>query len=87
ADELIAAWQQAMTGVPGFEKLEFSKSRHGQESGSPIEILVQGNNEEIRRDAAAFLAGLMQKTYGLVHVETDQPKMMTEYRLTLKRNM
>lgn len=87
ADELIESWQQAAKGLPGFKKLEFSKSRHGQDSGSPLEILVQGNNEERRREAAEVLVGMMRTMPGLEHIETDQPKTMTEYRLTLKRNM
>ncbi|ANT65790.1 efflux RND transporter permease subunit [Prosthecochloris sp. CIB 2401] len=87
ADELIESWQQAASGLPGFRKLEFSKSRHGQDSGSPLEILVQGNNEERRREAAEVLVGMMRTMPGLEHIETDQPKTMTEHRLTLKRNM
>ncbi|MCW8819771.1 MAG: efflux RND transporter permease subunit [Ignavibacteriaceae bacterium] len=86
ADQLIREWQQAMDSSGTLTKLKFSKTRHGQDSGSPVEVVVKDNNESIRRAAAEALATAMRKIPGLTNIETDQPKTSTEYLITLRRD-
>ncbi|WP_122892677.1 efflux RND transporter permease subunit [Prosthecochloris sp. ZM_2] len=51
ADELIRQWKAAAAkAAPRLEKLKFSKTRHGQDSGSAVEILVKDNSETRRRE-------------------------------------
>ena len=85
ADQLIAEWEKAIASSPNFTTLHFSKTRHGQESGSPVEVIIKNNEEQVRRSTADALAGAMQNIAGLTNIEVDQPKSVPEYRITLKR--
>ncbi len=86
ADQLIEEWQEATASSTTLSKLRFSKTRHGQESGSPVEVVIQENNETLRRDAADALAEAMRSLPELTNIEIDQPKSSPEYRITLKRD-
>lgn len=86
ADQLIKEWQHAMDSSTTLSKLRFSKTRHGQDSGSPVEVVIKDNNESIRRKAADALAGAMQNVPGLTNIEKDQPKSSPEYLITLMRD-
>ena len=86
ADQLIKEWQQAMESSKTLSKLRFSKTRHGQDSGSPVEVVIKDNNEPVRRKAADALAGAMRNVPGLINIEKDQPKSSPEYLITLRRD-
>jgi len=86
ADQLIKEWQQAMDSSKTLTKLRFSKTRHGQDSGSPVEVIVKDDHESVRRAAAEALAKAMRNVPGLTNIETDQPKTSTEYLITLRRD-
>ncbi len=86
ADQLIREWEAAAQSITTLSKLKFSKTRHGQDSGSPIEIVIKNNNEHDRRNAARDLAEAMHRIAELKHIETDQPKTATEFLITLQRD-
>jgi len=86
ADELIGEWQRTAASSTTLSGLRFSKTRHGQDSGSPVEVVIRDNDEAARRHAAAMLAKEMKNLPELANVETDQPKATPEYRITLKRD-
>lgn len=86
ADQLIKEWQHAMDSSTALSKLRFSKTRHGQDSGSPVEVVIKNNNETARRNAADALADAMRNLPGLTNIEIDQPKSSPEYRITLRRD-
>ncbi|MBN1585928.1 MAG: efflux RND transporter permease subunit [Candidatus Omnitrophica bacterium] len=85
ANQLIAEIEQKVKGLEGYGKVEFRKSRWGQESGSPIEILVQQNNDAVRAQILETLVEEMQKYSELRDVEIDEGLMIPEYRIRLNR--
>jgi len=71
ADDLIGVWKPQMEKIPRMKKLVINKSRWGQSSGSPIEILVQENDDGLRDAAAEQLAAAMKGNESLVNVEIE----------------
>ncbi len=86
ADQLIKEWKEKLKGVAGIENIRMSKTWHGQESASPIEILIKENNNERRYELADELAERMREDPAVVNVEIDRPVYNPEYRLTLNRD-
>ena len=86
ADTLIKEWKGKLKGITGIGNIRMSKTWHGQESASPIDILIKENNNERRYKLADELAESMRKDPSLVNVEIDRPVYNPEYRLTLNRD-
>ncbi|MFH1837173.1 MAG: efflux RND transporter permease subunit [Candidatus Omnitrophota bacterium] len=86
ADRLIKEWKEKLTGIEGITNIKMSKSWHGQDSASPIEILIKENNNERRYKLADELAEDMRNYPVLTNVEIDRPLYNPEYRLTLNRD-
>lgn len=87
ADELISGWDKEIRKFEGFDKLAFQKSRWGQDSGSPIEIVVQQNNDAVRRAVTAKLVAAMNADPALKDVEADEGLRVPEYRVSINRDM
>lgn len=85
ANQLVALWEPQIKAIPGLEKPIFQKSRWGQDSGSPIEVLIQENNDQLRDQAAKKLADLMKANPNLDHVEIEEPIKIAEHRIDFKR--
>ena len=86
ADQLIKEWKEKFKSFTGIENIRMSKTWHGQESASPIEILIKENNNQRRYKLADELADRMRNDPALVNVEIDRPVYNPEYRLTLNRD-
>jgi multidrug efflux pump subunit AcrB len=86
ADQLIALWKPEIDKVEGLKKLVIQKSRWGHASGSPIEIIVQENNDRLREQAAGALAEAMRAHPALANVEIDEPIKITEYKIDFLRD-
>ncbi len=82
---LAKRWEEKMKAVPGINKLMVAKSHFGQASGSPIEVLVQENNDQKRETIARELVAAFKKLPDLTHVEIDEPKPNQEFKLKLDR--
>ena len=87
ADEFIAEWTEKINDVPKISKLRVSKTWHGQDSASPIEIMVKENDNPKRYLIAEELAEAMKAHPNLQNVEIDRPVHTPEYRLTLNRDL
>lgn len=87
ADQLIEELKEKFSVVKNIENVKFSKTWHGQESTSPIELLVKENNDELRRRVAGELAAKMKDHPALQNVEIDEPLLSLEYRIELNRDM
>lgn len=85
ADQIIAQLKKDTQGLQGFEKLNFSKSRWGQSSGSAIELLVQQNDDAVREAIVADLMAQMQAYSELENVEIDGNMKIDEYRVDVDR--
>jgi outer membrane protein TolC len=85
--QLIKEWKKKIAGVPGFIKLDFQKHRFGHSSGSPIEVIIQENNDEVREKVVALMAKSMEEFSALDNVEIDRPLKRPEYKVDLKRKL
>ncbi|MFC1479923.1 efflux RND transporter permease subunit [Candidatus Omnitrophota bacterium] len=86
ADQLIKEWKEKLKSISGIEDIRMSKTWHGQDSASPIEILIKENNNQRRYELADELAERMRNDAALTNVEIDRPIHNPEYRLTLNRD-
>ncbi len=86
ADQLIALWKPQIEAVDGLAKVMFQKSRWGQDSGSPIAILIQENNDQLRAQAAARLSEMMSSNPHLTNVEIEAPIRIAEHKIDFKRD-
>ncbi|MFC2048789.1 efflux RND transporter permease subunit [Elusimicrobiota bacterium] len=85
ADQLIKEWGLPIEGIEGLNDLKFAKSRWGQSSGSPIELVVMENNDRIRDIISEQVAEVMKQHPSLLNVEISRPMTNPEYRISLKR--
>lgn len=85
ADQLIKEWKAKIAGIKGLKELKISKSRWGQSSGSPIELVVMENNDDIRNTISELMAESMKKHPALLNVEISRPMNNPEYKISLKR--
>jgi len=82
---LIALWKKDIDRIPELEKITIQKSRWGQSSGSPIEIIVQESDDSLRERASNRLAELMRQHSALVNVDIERPMRIPEYKIDLQR--
>jgi multidrug efflux pump subunit AcrB len=85
ADQLIAMWRKDIDKIEGLTDLTIQKSRWGQSSGSPIEIIVQENDDALREKASNRLAELMHGHPSLINVDIERPIRIPEYKVDLQR--
>ncbi|MBN1383789.1 MAG: efflux RND transporter permease subunit [Elusimicrobia bacterium] len=85
ADQLIREWEKHFSDIKDLKEIKTLKSRWGHASGSPIEIIVQENNDEIRNTVAEQLAETMKKHPALLNVEIERPLENPEYKISLRR--
>jgi multidrug efflux pump subunit AcrB len=81
ANELIKEWEEAFTQSTGFEELSFAKSRFGQESGSPIDIMIQENDLTVQKAVAEELLSIMEKVPALENSEIEQNPTASEIKI------
>ncbi|MFH1504874.1 MAG: efflux RND transporter permease subunit [Candidatus Omnitrophota bacterium] len=86
ADQIIEKWEKEFMSVKDITNVRLSKGWHGQNSASPIEILVKENNDTFRRQAAEELLSFMEKHPCLENPEIDRPLLNPEYRISLDRD-
>ncbi|HEC14032.1 MAG TPA: efflux RND transporter permease subunit, partial [Acidiferrobacteraceae bacterium] len=85
ADDLVALWKPEIKKVEGLKKFIVQKSRWGHASGSPVEIIVKENDDQLREVAANALAEAMKANPELANVEIDTPIKLAEYKVDLQR--
>ncbi|MBN2041152.1 MAG: efflux RND transporter permease subunit [Spirochaetes bacterium] len=85
--QLKEEWQDQLKDINELSNIRFIEHRFGQSSGSPVEIMVQENDDLIRREVVERLRSEMEKHPALTSVEIDRPISNTEYRIDMNRNM
>ena len=85
ADQLMTEFQTRLATLKGFHKMKFRKSRWGHESGSPIMILVQNNNDQARQRMASELRDALESHPDIVNPEIDEGFFTDEYRVRIDR--
>ncbi len=87
ADQLIEEIESQIAHLKGFNSIRFNKTRWGQESGSPIEIIVQQNDNEIRAEVAELLRKGLENHPAITNVEIDEGYRVPEYQVSINREM
>jgi multidrug efflux pump subunit AcrB len=87
ADQLVAEFEVGFEHLKGFSDLKFQKTRWMQSSGSPIELIVQQNNDKIRTEIVRTLVTQLKQHSALKNVEIDQSFQLPEYRIDIDREM
>ncbi|MBU1077378.1 MAG: efflux RND transporter permease subunit [Spirochaetes bacterium] len=85
-NQLITEWQKKFKEVKDLQEIKIIKSHFGQESGSPIEIKIQENNEQVRMKVVNKLLGIMEKDKLLKNVEIERSLRNPEYKIGLNRD-
>jgi len=86
ADRIVEEIKEGTQDLPGFEKLNFQKSRWGHGSGSAIELLVQQNDDILRGRIVDDLIKEMKKHPALENIEIDGDMRIDEYRIDIDRD-
>lgn len=84
-NKLFEIWQKDLDNFKEFTSVRFQKSRFGSDSGSPLNIQVQANNDKIRRDAISMLEEELKNHLDLINVEVERPITKPEFLLELKK--
>lgn len=87
ADQLVADFDAEIQKCKGFTDVKFAKSRWGQDSGSPIEIIVEQNNNDLRHEILVKLAEQLRERPALTNVEIEEGLRVPEYRVSIDRDM
>ena len=84
-NQLIKEWQKQTGALEGFAQIRFQKSRFGSDSGSPIAIEVQENNDQVRKSIVESLKKSLEETPVLTNVELEKPVTKNEFRLKVNK--
>lgn len=87
ADQLVAEFEKQIKQIDGFYKLNFQKSRWGQSSGAPIELIVQQNNDQIREQVVNRMVSEMKQYEPLENVEADRVLRVPEYKIEINQEV
>ncbi len=85
--KLMAQWRQKMDIVEGLQNVQFSKRRFGVSSGSPVEILVQENDNVLREKITNALMDQLKGHPHLVSVKSGEAYKSPEYTVEIKRDL
>lgn len=77
--------EQETSKLEGFSQIRFLKSRFGSDSGSPIAIEVQENDDKIRNEILNTLKQKMDQNKFLSNVEIEKPLLKDEYLMVPKK--
>ncbi|MCB0326111.1 MAG: efflux RND transporter permease subunit [Bdellovibrionales bacterium] len=84
--EILEKWESQIKLFSDFAEVTFLKSRWGSDSGSPIEFIVQENDDEKRKFASERAKELMLAHASISNVEIERPITKNEYQLFLNRD-
>ncbi|MCA9400688.1 MAG: efflux RND transporter permease subunit [Candidatus Omnitrophica bacterium] len=85
ADQLVKIFDKDVQKIEGFKKLDFQKSRWGSSSGTPIELIVQQNDDELRAEVVRFIVDEMNASGLMENIEVDDGLRVPEYRIDIDR--
>ena len=83
SSQIIKRWEKELEALKGFKEIKFIRHRWGFQSGSPIEILIQENNDQIRSEVANILKDKLTQNKSLADVEIEAPLVVDEYEINL----
>ncbi len=81
--KLIKRWEDYSNTLSGFASIKFQTGRWGHDSGNAIEVQIQENDDQKRKEIAEFLRSKMSEMKELIDVEVEEPLMKKEFLLQL----
>ncbi|MCB9091478.1 MAG: efflux RND transporter permease subunit [Halobacteriovoraceae bacterium] len=85
--KLLKQWEEEAQKISGFQEIKFQRSRFGSDSGSPIAIEIQENDDEIRKETVISLKNQLESLDYLTNVEVERPVTKNEYSLSIKKDI
>lgn len=83
--KLIEGWKKKTEELTQFEEIRFQKSRFGSDSGSPIAIQIQENNDINRSVVVNRLVEKLKDLPELINIEIEKPVTKVEYKLNINK--
>jgi len=84
--KLLKGWRTKIDQLEGFKEIRFQKSRFGSDSGSPIAIEIQENNDTIRSALVKELIVELDQLNILTNIEEEKPVTKFEYLLSINKD-
>ncbi|MES0489296.1 MAG: efflux RND transporter permease subunit [Leptospirales bacterium] len=84
--EMIEEWKIKFKNLNNLKISDISPGRYNSSSGSPIELLVQSNNDNIRLAAVKMVQEKFAEIPELTNIERENDVSAIEYRLKFKRD-
>jgi multidrug efflux pump subunit AcrB len=83
---LLEQWKIKIDKLEGLKEVQFQKNRFGSDSGSPIAVEIQENNDQVRFSVVTDLKSELEKLNLLTNIEEQRPVTKYEYRLEINKN-
>lgn len=83
-NKLMKVWKKELDQFNDFTEIKFQKGWFGSDSGSPIVIEIQENNDEFRKEIVESLKQQMNSLTDLTNIEIERPLSKQEYLLKIK---
>lgn len=84
--ELKSIWEEQAKKLTEFEEIKFQTARFGSDSGSPIVIEIQENDDELRAMVAEKVKKELETLNALTNIEIEKPVTKNEYKLQINRD-
>ena len=84
-NELLKDWEEKTAKLENFTKIKYQRGWFGSESGSPIEIEIQENNDTLRAEVVAMLKSRLEANPKLKNIELEKPVTKQEYKLIIDK--
>ncbi len=84
-NQLFAIWQKEFDQLKGFTEIRMIRTRWGSDSGSSIEIKVQENNDNLRKQVSEALRQELEALPEIDSVEIERPIIKQAYELSVRK--
>ena len=85
-NQLLNEWEEKVHVFDGYEEVKVLRSRFGSDSGSPIAIEIQENNDNIRKQVVKRLIEELGQLESITNVEEEKPVSKNQFSLNIKKN-
>ncbi len=81
--QLEEEWKDKLKDLKGLSDVQMRQARFGQESGRPLELWLQDNNDERRREVADRLARELETLSAVENLLVERPRETSEYHISI----
>jgi multidrug efflux pump subunit AcrB len=83
ADQIVGALRKDIEKIPEVEKLWFEIDTGGPPVGSPVELMITGNNDSLRSDLAMVIANRLESIDGVIDIDRDDKTGKDQIKIDL----